>query len=240
MLAIIHFIQGTTIAILSQDYHVPLKTDHLVFDQRTASLELAQKNLGSMSLPMLIVLFFYLSAFAHFFVATMYYKRYSKDLKNGINRARWFEYSLSASVMIVAISALVGVGDVSILVSVFAFTAIMNLLGLVMEVTNSSSKKVNWLSFNIGTFSGIVPWLIILYYFWASAQYGSAKPPTFVYWIFVSIFVFFSCFAVNMWLQYKKVGKWKNYLYGERVYMLLSLVAKSALAWQVFAGTLRP
>ena len=27
---------------------------------------------------------------------------------------------------------------------------------------------------------------------------------------------------------------------GERTYMLLSLFAKSALAWQVFAGTLRP
>lgn len=43
-----------------------------------------------------------------------------------------------------------------------------------------------------------------------------------------------------MYLQYKKVGKWENYLHGEKVYILLSLVAKSALAWQVFAGTLRP
>jgi len=41
-------------------------------------------------------------------------------------------------------------------------------------------------------------------------------------------------------LQYKKVGKWQDYLYGERVYIILSLVAKSLLAWQVFAGTLRP
>jgi len=43
-----------------------------------------------------------------------------------------------------------------------------------------------------------------------------------------------------MFLQYKKIGKWKDYLYGEKVYIILSLVAKSALAWQVFAGTLRP
>jgi hypothetical protein len=43
-----------------------------------------------------------------------------------------------------------------------------------------------------------------------------------------------------MVLQYKKVWKWKDYLFGEKVYMILSLVAKSALAWQVFAGTLRP
>lgn len=239
-LAFLHFVQGTAIALLSQDFLVPIKTDHLVYNQRTASLELAQHTIGSVSLPLLIVIFFYLSSAAHLFVATSYYKRYSDNLKKGINKARWIEYSLSASVMIVAISLLVGVSDISILLCVFALTAVMNLMGLVMEVVNSGSKKIHWLSFNIGTFAGIVPWLVILYYFWASAQYGSAKPPTFVYWIFVSIFIFFSCFALNMWLQYKKIGKWKNYLYGERMYMLLSLVAKSALAWQVFAGTLRP
>jgi len=43
-----------------------------------------------------------------------------------------------------------------------------------------------------------------------------------------------------MVLQYKKVGKWADYLYGERAYILLSLSAKTALAWQVFGGTLRP
>jgi hypothetical protein len=47
-------------------------------------------------------------------------------------------------------------------------------------------------------------------------------------------------FAINMVLQYRKVGPWRDYLFGERVYILLSLTAKSALAWQVFAGTLRP
>jgi hypothetical protein len=41
-----------------------------------------------------------------------------------------------------------------------------------------------------------------------------------------------------MVLQYKKIGKWSDYVYGESTYVLLSLVAKSLLAWQVFAGTL--
>jgi hypothetical protein len=43
-----------------------------------------------------------------------------------------------------------------------------------------------------------------------------------------------------MYLQYKKVGKWSDYLYGEQVYIILSLVAKSALAWQVYAGVFQP
>ena len=43
-----------------------------------------------------------------------------------------------------------------------------------------------------------------------------------------------------MVLQYRKVGPWRDYAFGELAYIVLSLVAKSLLAWQVFAGTLRP
>jgi hypothetical protein len=43
-----------------------------------------------------------------------------------------------------------------------------------------------------------------------------------------------------MFLQYKKVGRWKDYLFGERMYIILSLTAKTLLAWQIFAGTLAP
>jgi hypothetical protein len=66
----------------------------------------------------------------------------------------------------------------------------------------------------------------------------AAEPPAFVYVIFSTLFIFFNRFALNMVLQYRKVGKWADYLYGEKVYVLLSLTAKSLLAWQVFAGTL--
>ena len=47
-------------------------------------------------------------------------------------------------------------------------------------------------------------------------------------------------FSINMILQYKQVGKWKDYLYGERAYIWLSLLAKTCLAWQVFFGTYQP
>jgi hypothetical protein len=141
--------------------------------------------------------------------------------------------------MMVAIGLLVGIYDASSLLMIFALISIMNLLGLVMEVHNQTTPKTNWLSYFIGCWAGLVPWLVVAGYLVLGANKGS-KAPTFVYWIFVSIFIFFSCFAVNMILQYKKIGPWKNYLYGERAYIILSLVAKSLLAWQVFAGTLRP
>ena len=63
-------------------------------------------------------------------------------------------------------------------------------------------------------------------------------PPGFVYGIVVSLFVFFNIFALNQLLQYRAKGRWADYLFGENVYIVLSLVAKSLLAWQVFGGTL--
>jgi len=126
------------------------------------------------------------------------------------------------------------------MIMLFSLTAAMNLFGLMMELYNQNRKQVSWTAFYCGTFAGIVPWIVIAWYFFAALVDASENVPTFVYFILPTLFVFFSCFAVNMVLQYKKVWKWKDYLFGEKVYMILSLVAKSALAWQVFAGTLRP
>ena len=34
------------------------------------------------------------------------------------------------------------------------------------------------------------------------------------------------------------IGRWNDYLYGEKVYLVLSLVAKSVLAWFIYFGSL--
>ena len=124
-------------------------------------------------------------------IATVYRKSYDADLKQGINKARWIEYSLSASTMMVAISLLVGIYDLGSLIMIFTLVAIMNLLGLVMEVHNQTTQATNWLSYLIGCLAGAVPWIVIGLYFWGSRSYGLGNIPTFVYWIYVSIFLFF-------------------------------------------------
>ena len=135
---------------------------------------------------------------------------------------------------------LCGMYDLPSLILIFFLNGMMILFGYMMELHNQTTEKTNWTSFIFGCIAGIVPWIILAVYFFSAAADSSGTIPTFVYFIFGSLFVFFNCFAVNMVLQYKEVGPWKDYLYGERAYILLSLVAKSALAWQVFAGTLRP
>jgi hypothetical protein len=75
---------------------------------------------------------------------------------------------------------------------------------------------------------------------WLQEKYEQPGNGGWVPFIFVTIFVLFNSFAWVQYKQYKAQGKWSNYLHGERIYIVLSLVAKSLLAWQIFANTLIP
>lgn len=245
-LGTLHAVQGIAIILLAGVSKLPVTTNYLTNDTLAAQaaghvvLVPATRHLFDVNLAYLVAAFFFMSAFAHFIIATRYRKTYEADLKKGINKARWIEYGISASTMMVAIALLTGVYDISSLGMIFGLILVMNLMGLVMEIHNQTTKKTNWLSYKIGCVAGIIPWLVIAVYVKGTIIYGDSRIPTFVYWIYASMFILFSTFAVNMYLQYKKTGKWADYLYGERGYMILSLVAKSLLAWQIFFGTLRP
>lgn len=242
-LAWIHAVQGIIVVILSATRTFPVTTSYLSPNpllEGKVSLVSASHHLFDVNMAWLVAGFFFVSAVAHGAIASVYRKRYETDLEKGINRARWIEYSVSASLMMVAIGLLSGVYDFSTLIMLFMFVCLMNLLGLAMEVYNQGKSEPNWLVYGIGCVAGVVPWVVIALYLIGANTFGSGNVPGFVYGIYASIFICFSSFAVNMYLQYKKKGKWADYLYGERVYMILSLVAKTVLAWQVFAGSLRP
>jgi len=235
-----HFVQGILMVVLSNDFTLPINTSYLKFDLATKSLQPSLNNIYDLKVGYAVAAFLFLSSLAHFIISLpKVYEWYVANLKKGINYARWIEYAFSSSIMIVVISMLVGVYDLSTLLLIFFLNAMMILFGMVMEVHNQTTNKTNWISFIFGCIAGIVPWVVVALYLFGSGD-ADNHAPTFVYWIFFSIFLFFNTFAGNMILQYGKIGKWKDYTFGEKVYILLSLVAKSLLAWQVFAGTLRP
>ena len=231
----IHLIQVFLILQLSNNFKLPITYTLPTFNAATNSITPVSETLINVEIGPLVALFFFISAAAHILIASALYKRYVNHLKNHINPYRWYEYSISASLMIVIIAMLSTIYDFGTLIALFALTGVMNLMGLMMEIHNQTTKKTNWISYIIGCIAGIVPWIVIFI-----PLIAAEGVPDFVIVIFITIAIFFNTFAINMILQYKKVGKWSNYLHGERVYIILSLVAKSALAWQVFAGTLRP
>lgn len=240
VMGLLHLAQGIAMLLLSSGFSLPVTTSFVEFDPAAGVLVPVTETLFDLRIGPLVALFLFLSAIAHFSLAAPGVNGwYNRNLEKGANYARWMEYALSSSVMIVIIVMLTGMYDAVSLMLIFFLNAMMILFGWMMERHNQSTEKTDWTAYWFGCIAGAVPWVAVaLYLFGAGNEYGG--PPTFVYWIFFSIFLFFNVFAINMVLQYRKVGKWRDYVYGERVYIILSLVAKSLLAWQVWAGTLRP
>lgn len=240
VMAVFHAVQGVIMLILSNDFSVPVTTAFLEFNTKTRGLEQQLETAFDLRLGPLVAGFLFLSALAHFLLTMpKIYEWYVANLRKGANYARWIEYAFSSSLMIVVVAALAGILDGVTLLLMFFMNMMMILFGWMMELHNQTTQKTNWTSYWFGVLAGAIPWIGIAIYLFGAGE-GEYKAPTFVYWIFFSIFVFFNVFAINMILQYKKVGKWRDYIYGEYAYIILSLVAKSLLAWQVWAGTLRP
>jgi Heliorhodopsin len=234
LMALLHTTQGALILALSNSFSLPVHATFL--DGPPGSGEPEIHHLFDLPIGPAVATFLFISAAAHFLlVLPGVFGWYVGNLRRQRNDARWIEYALSASLMIVLIALLTGIGDIAALIALFGVNASMIFFGLVQEhYAEPGSGRL--LPFWLGSIAGITPWIAIAIYFVSPGT--AADPPGFVYGIFFSLFAFFNVFAINMWLQYRQIGPWKNYLFGESVYILLSLTAKSALAWQVFFPTL--
>jgi hypothetical protein len=236
-LAAIHAAQGLAILALSNSFSLPVTGSFLDGPPGVTKPGAADELFG-LPLGPAVAVFLLLAAVDHLVVALPgVVTWYERNLDRGINVARWVEYSLSASVMVVLIGMLTGISDAVALLAIFGANAAMILFGWLMERSNDRVRPVDWLPFWFGCVAGAVPWLAIMVQIVGSTADGTG-PPAFVYAIFVTLFVLFNSFALNQWLQYAQKGRWRSYLFGEWGYLVLSLVAKSLLAWQVFANTL--
>lgn len=241
VVGLIHAVQGVAILLLANDFSLPVRASFLGAEPGAPD---AIRDVELFSLPYapVIAVFLFLAAADHLLMAAPGVHRwYEQNLQNRINPARWYEYSISASIMIVLIAMLPGIDNAYALIAIFGVNAMMILFGLRMEQVNRDPDDIDWRPYWFGWIAGAVPWIAIAVALATSeTQAGSDSegPPPFVYGIFISLFILFFSFAVNMWLQYRRVGPWRDYLFGERAYIVLSLAAKSALAWQIFGGTL--
>ncbi len=236
LVGLVHLAQAIAIFVLSNDFSLPVTASFMAGPPGSALSP--RETLFNIPIGPAVGTFLLLAAIDHLLMAAPgIWPWYRANLERKINYARWWEYSASASIMIVLIALVTGVSDIGAVIAVFGANAAMIFFGMVMEIMNRDRERVNWTPFLFGCVAGIVPWIVIAYQF-IGAINRSVGPPGFVYGIVISLFVLFNSFAVNMVLQYRKRGPWRDYLFGEKAYILLSLTAKTLLAWQIFANTL--
>jgi hypothetical protein len=202
-----------------------------------------QKNLGTTNIIWLIPLFTLLACVDHF-VSYYFLQSYENMARKwlfviGSNPFRWIEYSISASVMTLALTILCGVTDVHIWFANFFMTAIGMGFGQVLELIpkqeipelqikySTLRELVHWLA----TTLIFAPWLIMLCYFFQAAD---SDMPDFVYAAFLGTLLMFATFGINSYLH-NNLGKY-NFATAEIIYIVLSFTSKTFLAADVFGG----
>ncbi len=231
-LAVLHAGQAVAMLVLATGFAITITTSFPQGPPGTPAE--APASAFEVSVVAAIALFLLLAAVDHLLTGTILRGRYEKDLCAGINRFRWIEYSVSATIMVLLICLYNGITGLAALIGIAGANVAMILFGWLQELMNPPGRgSTTMLPFWFGSVAGAAPWIAI-----TINLVGADTVPGFVLGIFVSLFVLFMSFAVNQWLQYRGIGRWRSYAFGEKVYLVLSLVAKSLLAWQIFAGSL--
>jgi hypothetical protein len=231
-LTLLHLGQAVAVLVLATDFAVTVTRSLPTGPPGTPPA--SPEALFDVPIGVAVALFLALAAVDHLLTATAFRRTYEDDLRGGINRFRWVEYSFSATLMVLLIALYSGIDGISALIGIAGANVAMILFGWLQESANPPGRStVTMTPFWFGCIAGVAPWVAIGYNLVAAEEV-----PGFVVGIFVSLFLFFNSFALNQWLQYREVGPWRSYAFGENTYLVLSLVAKSALAWQIFAGSL--
>ncbi len=231
-LSVLHLVQAITVLLLAGTFAITVTSS--LPQGPPGSPAAAPTALFDVRIGWAVAFFLTLAALDHLLTATLARGTYERDLARGINRFRWVEYSVSATVMIILISFYSGITGLAAVIAIVGANVGMILFGWVQERMNPPGRaSTTMLPFWFGTVVGIAPWLAIGY-----NTLAAPMVPGFVYGIVLAQLVFFFSFGLNQWLQYRGVGRWADYAYGEKTYLVLSLVAKSVLAWQIFGGSL--
>jgi Heliorhodopsin len=232
VLTVFHLAQAVAIAVLTGTFAITVTSSFP--EGPPGSAAPAPTKLFNVPIGAAIAVFLSLAALDHLLTATVFRNVYERDLRGGINRFRWIEYSISATIMVVLIGFYSGITSINAVVGIIGANVAMILFGWLQERMNPPGRTTTtMLPFWFGTIAGLAPWIAI-----AINVIGSKTVPGFVYGIVFTEAVFFFSFALNQWLQYRAKGKWADYAFGEKTYLVLSLVAKSLLAWQIFGGSL--
>jgi hypothetical protein len=240
LMGVLHLVQAVAIWSLNETrFKLDVTATYPTNAPGLAPPELWQPALFRLDVGLWVFLFLAISSLAHFVIASpFYFPRYAADLRRGKNTARWVEYSVSSSIMILIIASITGIVDVAAMIAIFGANAAMIMFGDLQERYERPGGSL--LPFWLGTVVGLVPWVAIGFYLFGVGAdgYDLSQVPGFVWVIFFALFAFFFSFGLNQWLQFKRIGKWANYFRGETTYVVLSLVAKSLLSWLLFANVL--
>ena len=196
------------------------------------------ERLGSVSLTMYSAIFILLSGIDHALCSSPWFRQQNEFcVQRSFSPNRWYEYSVSAALMRVSVSQIVGMTDLHLLICQFFLTTGTVMLGASHELINARARadggyKQNWMPYWVACVLQIVSWGLIFWYMSHGNSVGSN--PNYVMPIVITMFFFDGSFAILFALQWLSVGIFKDFVFGEFCFIMMSFTAKTFLAWIVY------
>lgn len=248
-LLIWHGIAGL-LHLVQSGYCVAL-TNTTFKNKGTFKVSNSEKTVAEYKIGNLVGVFSLLAALDHGY--TFYDgDHYLQMLNKGYNTYRWWEYSISAGIMVVIIAQLSSINDIKLLGLLFGANLVLQYFGYSTEKHVSKGRLDQAQMDNAAGFVLFVSmWVPIFIAFFTAIQENDTKPPDGVYTIIFVMFVLFLVFGIMNMMYVKSTAycksqkaslcKFSDFRKVEIGYLILSFVAKSLLTnLTLFGGVMRP
>lgn len=198
--------------------------DELASKDGNVMLAPASELVATVELRYVLTAIFVVSAVSALLLATVLKKNYERTLKTGVSGWQWLLVGLAAALFLEFLYMLVGVTDIFMLKLGAGLVLATALLGWLSERENKMSGRPKWLAFAISLFTGGIAWLPIIASLAATSIYGGERFGWHVYALSAVLFVGFSAYALNQYLQLRKYKFWREYTFAERGYLVISVL----------------
>lgn len=242
IIAVVLAVQAVLVLLIGKAFTLPVVTHYLAKDSiasQTAGrtvLAPAVRQIMLIDIRYIVIAFLLVGFTFYWLIATARRGKYEAELQNRTNTLRWVVYGLSSSIMLVLIAMLNGIYDIATLIAVFVLLGILHFLAYFGEA-KAYDFRAKMQTFAAICVAGGTVWLIVFSYITGALAYGNGLNH-FVYWIDGIVFAITLGLAYNKLQLYREGGRWADYIFGEKVFMILSFSAMTLLTWLVFAGFL--
>lgn len=243
VLAGVFAVQAVLLWVFSTGKTLPVNLNYLTTDplqtaaQGKTVLTPAAHQWFTLNIVYLVVLGLFVVAITHLLLSTYYRAQYEKGLKRGVQQLRWLAYAVTEGLLLVTVGLLVGAQDIAVLVSLVALSTVKNLCLWSVERVDIGMPARQKLGLSISGLAALTQYVIIAFYLFGGSVYGTGTPG-YLYGLFVTGLVGWWLVQMNILLHHRRAGRWLDYEYTERTYLLVELLVVSVLAWQIFAGAL--
>jgi hypothetical protein len=253
---LIHLGQGATLLTLGIVYRNPIYVQNRYPTGPPGSVVMQTASLETLPVAVSASVLF-MSALYHAAIVMSMWGRcdvYEGDFKmnrgyeemlrpDSRNWWRWLHYAGTSVAVMLNISLLTGVTDLTALIAVSGCSLAMVLF---WEVSERMKRTSEWkMAFTYGTLTGLVPWVCILLQFGRNAAtVGGANVSALVYAVIFTMFFLVLCLGILEWtVIYYEVSKKKTWLswFGadeivnaEHIRTILTLITNSVLGWLTY------